>query len=341
MACGCTPSTTCSSCSSTATCGCPVQLSSECIFYKGTDLDCISVTNGMTLEDSLAAINSTICTLNPSGVMLYDVVSADSTHITEVTTVAGDTTTFTLDLAPAFVTIVSNNTTDINTIFDTLDDLPITIGTTTPASIAVTHPSANTWNVNYIGTPTVVQGGVIHSDCTAATRPVTTVNATTKNFLADYLVDYTLAPGDLIKVRASFQSPTSADLGANSTTSISLSSFFTISTLDATILPPSNAPTVSYYYDMEINVISTGYPTGVGVYNALITAKVYKTQGNTATRYYPENNNSASETLVAHTLSEYKSLDWANLDIICKQTGSTASVSAKNDLFRVELVKKI
>lgn len=341
MACGCTPSTTCSSCLSTTTCGCPIQLSSQCIFYQGTDLDCISVTNGMTLGESLAAINSTVCVLNPSGVMYYDVVSADSTHITEVTTVAGDTTTFTLDLAPAFVTTVDNAVTDINTIFDTLTDLPITITTDTPLDIQVTHPSPNLWKVNYIGTPSAVQGGVIYSDCTAATRPTTTVNATTKNFLADYIVDYTLAPGDLIKVRATFQSPTSADLGANSTTSISLSSFFTISTLDATVLPPANAPTVSYYYDLEINVISTGYPTGVGVYNALITGKVYKTQGNTATRYTPENVTSASETLVSHVLSEYKSLDWANLDIICKQTGSTASVSAKNDLFRVELVKKI
>ena len=341
MACGCTPSIPCSSCLSTTTCGCPIQLSSECVFYQGTGLNCISVANGMTIEESLAAINSTICSLNPSGVMLYDVVSANPAHISEVTTVVGNTTTFTLDVAPAFVNIVDNSVTNINTIFDTLDNLPITIGTTTPLSIAVTHPAPNSWIVNYIGTPSAVQGGVIHSDCTQATRPVTTVNATTKNFLADYLTSYSLAPGDLIKVRASFQTPSTVDLGASATTSISLSSFFTISTLDNTVIPSLNPPTVAYYYDIEINVISTGYPTAIGVYNALITAKVYKTLGTSFTRYNPENTNSSSETLVAHTLSEYKSLDWASLDIICKQTGSTVSVSARNDLFRVELVKKI
>lgn len=339
----CTSNTSfCSTCdTNSCTCGCPIQLSSKCIIYKSDALSCLEIQAGTPLEDILKTIDTAFCNITPSGVLSYEVVSADSTHITVVPTQAGTVVTFTLDLAAAFVTRLSNAETNINSIYDILADLPITITTDTPLDIAITHPSVNTWKVNYIGSPTPFLGGVIHSNCTQAIRPVTTTNATTKNFLTNYLTAYSLASGDMIKVRATFQSPTTTDLGANSTTSVSLSSFLTISTLDNTVLPPSNAPTVSYYYDIEINVISTGYPTSVGVYNALVTAKVYKTQGNTGTRYYPENTTSASETLVAHSLSEYKSINWANLDIICKQTGSTVSVSAKNDLFRVELVKKI
>jgi hypothetical protein len=341
MACGCTPLIPCSSCLSTTTCGCPLQLSSECIFYQGSDLNCISVVNGMTLEESFAALNSIVCTLNPSGVMLYDVVSANPAHITELTTVVGNTTTFTLDLAPSFVSTVNNSVTNINSIFDTLSDLPITISTTTPLFIDVVHPSPNVWNVNYIGTPTIVQGGVIYSNCTPATRPVTTANATTKSFSANYLTSYNLIPGDLIKIRTTFQTPSLGDLLAFPTTALNLDSYFTISTRDNTIPPLFNPMAVSYIYDVEVNVISTGYPTSGGAPNALVTAKVYKTIGNSATRYYPENTTSGSEILAAHTLSEYVAINWASLNIYCQQTGSTVSVSAKNDLLRVELVKKI
>jgi hypothetical protein len=92
----------------------------------------------------------------------------------------------------------------------------------------------------------------------------------------------------------------------------------------------------SFLFDLDINVVALS-----GSNNALITGTVHKTLGETNLTYTPNNVTSYTTQQVAHTYSFYDTIDWTTLNIQAQCTGSTVAVPAKNDLFRIELLKKI
>ncbi|TXG82453.1 MAG: hypothetical protein E6R13_04835 [Spirochaetes bacterium] len=326
MSCGCSNT-------SLDTCGCPIQLGTQCVYYKSTTLDCLSATSGTSLEVILQNINDIICTLNPSGVMTYVVESGDTDYLTVGTSVSGNETTYTINLSSSFLTNISNINTSITNINTVLDDLPITLDTDTPSDIEILHTIPNEWRINYVGSsvPTTLSG-VIYANNTQTTRPVGAILATTKSFLANYLTTYNLAIGDVIKVRTSFQLPTIKDFGAGGKCMITLSSGFSQEASN----DGQDTETYSFLIDMDINVIALS-----GSNNALITCQIYKNLGESATNYTPNNSTSPVNQHIAHTYSYYDTINFATLEILARCTGSSSVVEARNDLFRIELLKKI
>ncbi len=329
MSCGCPSSSPCSQ----DPCGCSIQLGTQCVFYESSTLSCLSATSGTSLEVILQNINDIVCTLNPSGQMVYVVESADSTYLTVGTSVVGNETTYTISITPAFLTTITNLGTSITNINTILNDLPITLDTDTPSDIEILHPNPNEWRVNYIGTTTPsVLSGVIYANNTQTTRPVGAILATTKTFLANYLTTYSLAIGDVIKVRTSFQLPTLKDFGNTGKCMIYLSSGFSQSAQN----DGRDTEAYSFLVEMDINVVAL-----TGSNNALITCQIYKNLGNSHLNYTPNNPTSPVNQHIAHTYSYYDSIDFSTLEISARCTGSSSIVEARNDLFRIELLKKI
>lgn len=328
MSCGC-PSSPCSQ----DPCGCSVQLGTQCIFYESDTLTCLSATSGTSLEVILQNLNEIICTLNPSGQLVSVVESNDSSHISVTSSTSGNITTYYIDLSSGFLTTISNLNTSITNINTILDDLPITIDTDTPSDIEILHTLPNEWKVNYIGsTVPSVLSGVIYANHTQTTRPVGAILATTKTFLANYLTTYSLAIGDTIKVRTSFQLPTLKDFGSTGKCMIYLSSGFSQSAQN----DGNDTEAYSFLIDMDINVI-----TLTGSNNALITCQIYKNLGYSNLNYTPNNPTSPVNTHTTHTFSYYDTIDFSTLEISARCTGSSSVVEARNDLFRIELLKKI
>ena len=325
--------------------GCQVQLGTECIFYKSSALDCLSVSTGTSLEDILKNINSLICELTPSARMEYVVQSGDD-NLTVVTTVDGTTTTFTITLSVDFLSTISSIETSISDINAILADLPITIDTDTPASIEILHPSANTWKVNYLGSSPNI-GGVLYSDLTqlsiANQNSASLVRRKHKTF--NYITDYgTPQVGDIIRAKTTFQVPSYYVLGANGgrvsfavggdPTGVSNSAALTY--IDGS----QSNKALSFIAELEINVLSLS----TSATNAVVSGKLFRIDPESFSDYdYISNPVSTTLTQVSHMLSFYCNIDWSQItfNTYCSGAYNPLAISAKNDLFTIELIKKI
>jgi hypothetical protein len=318
MACGCENT-------SLNQCGCEIQLGSECIFYKSETLDCIPAVSGDSLEVILSRINDFICTNSPSGVTTTVVASADPTKITVTSATSGTTTTYYVDIADVYQDY-------INSTFVYLQDT-ITSGDQTNLLLIQDLDTRVTAIEDCCDTiSNLALSGVIYANNAPLTRPNAATLATTKSFLANYITTYSLAVGDVIKVRSSFQLPTIKDFGSTGFCSILLSSGTNLSGRN----DGQDTEAYSFLFDLDINVVALS-----GSNNALITGTVHKTLGETNLTYTPNNVTSYTTQQVAHTYSFYDTIDWTTLNIQAQCTGSTVAVPAKNDLFRIELLKKI
>lgn len=323
MACGnCPPSSPCSQ----DPCGCPIQLGTECVYYRSDTLSCIPAYSGDTLEVILGRIDEFICTNSPSGLTTTVVASADPNKITVTSLTSGTTTTYYVDIADVYQDY-------INSTFVYLQDT-ITDGDQTNLLLIQDLDTRVTAIEDCCDTiSNLALSGVIYANNAPLTRPNAAVLATTKSFLTNYITTYSLAIGDVIKVRSSFQMPSIKDFGNSGICKILLSSGTELAGRND--IAQSNE-VFSFLFDIDINVVALS-----GSNNALITGTVHKTQGETNTTYSPNNNTSNTVQQIAHTYSFYDTIDWTTLNIQAQCTGSTVSVSAKNDLFRIELLKKI
>ena len=95
-------------------CGCSHQHSSECIFYKGSNLSCINVNYGDDLQTVLENINETVCNLSPSGSVT--VVDSCDANIEVSSETNGNTTTYTVCLNSDITDQITENTNNISTI---------------------------------------------------------------------------------------------------------------------------------------------------------------------------------------------------------------------------------
>ena len=320
MACGnCPPSSPCSQ----DPCGCPIQLGTECVYYRSDTLSCIPAYSGDTLEVILGRIDEFICNNSPSGLTSTVVASADPDKITVTSVTSGTTTTYYVDIADVYQDYINSTFVHLqNTITDG-DQTNLLLIQDLDTRVTAIETCCDTIS-------NLALSGVIYANNAPLTRPLLATTATTKSFLANYITTYSLAIGDVIKVRTSFQLPTVKDYGG--VCAILLSSGTNL----AGINDGQGTEDYSFLFDIDINVVAL-----TGSNNALITGNVYKNRGETNTIYSPNNTTSYINTHIAHTYSFYDTIDWTTLNIQAQCTGSTVSVSAKNDLFRIELLKKI
>lgn len=338
----------CNSCQDNinSTCnGCGSQINSQCVFYQGETLSCISVSTGLDLESILSRINDAICAIDPGASQITVVDSADPDHVTVTSTVSGTTTTYHVDVSNVTLLRIDNLESEVININNTLADLPISIITNTPSYLTVSHPAPNSWIVDFTGTIST-GGGVIYANNSLLQRPITTAFATTKSYTANYLTTHSLQNGEIIKVKASFQLPASILFPAPGFVTryctLSIGSGTFIFQFDA---PPLKLATDVYsiLIDVNIHVVSR---TALATNNALITGELkavlsdYTLEGNSSTVFSP-NNNSVSPGFqpACHTVNNYCSLDWTNLDIVAGCSGSSGVVPAESNLFSIELVK--
>lgn len=304
-------------------CGCEIQLGSECIFYKSETLDCIPASSGDSLEVILSRINDFICTNSPSGVTTTVVASADPTKITVTSATSGTTTTYYVDIADVYQDYINSTFVHLQNTITSGDQTNLLLIGDLDTRVTAIEDCCDTIS-------NLALSGVIYANNAPLTRPNAATLATTKSFLANYITTYSLAVGDVIKVRSSFQMPTIKDYGG--ICAILLSSGTNLAGLN----DGQDTEAYSFLFDLDINVVALS-----GSNNALITGTVHKTLGKTNETYSPNNVTSYTTQQVAHTYSFYDTIDWTTLNIQAQCTGSTVSVLAKNDLFRIELLKKI
>jgi hypothetical protein len=304
-------------------CGCEIQLGSECIFYKSETLDCIPASSGDSLEVILSRINDFICTNSPSGVTTTVVASADPTKITVTSATSGTTTTYYVDIADVYQDYINSTFVHLQNTITSGDQTNLLLIGDLDTRVTAIEDCCDTIS-------NLALSGVIYANNTPLTRPLSATLATTKSFLVNYITTYSLAVGDVIKVRSSFQMPTIKDYGG--ICAILLSSGTNLAGLN----DGQDTEAYSFLFDLDINVVALS-----GSNNALITGTVHKTLGETNLTYTPNNVTSYTTQQVAHTYSFYDTIDWTTLNIQAQCTGSTVAVPAKNDLFRIELLKKI
>jgi hypothetical protein len=304
-------------------CGCEIQLGSECIFYKSETLDCIPASSGDSLEVILSRINDFICTNSPSGVTTTVVASADPTKITVTSATSGTTTTYYVDIADVYQDYINSTFVHLQNTITSGDQTNLLLIGDLDTRVTAIEDCCDTIS-------NLALSGVIYANNAPLTRPLSATLATTKSFLVNYITTYSLAVGDVIKVRSSFQMPTIKDYGG--ICAILLSSGTNLAGLN----DGQDTEAYSFLFDLDINVVALS-----GSNNALITGTVHKTLGETNLTYTPNNVTSYTTQQVAHTYSFYDTIDWTTLNIQAQCTGSTVAVPAKNDLFRIELLKKI
>jgi hypothetical protein len=304
-------------------CGCEIQLDAQCIFYKSETLDCIPASSGDSLEVILSRINDFICTNSPSGVTTTVVASADPTKITVTSATSGTTTTYYVDIADVYQDYINSTFVHLQNTITSGDQTNLLLIGDLDTRVTAIEDCCDTIS-------NLALSGVIYANNAPLTRPNAATLATTKSFLANYITTYSLAVGDVIKVRSSFQMPTIKDYGG--ICAILLSSGTNLAGLN----DGQDTEAYSFLFDLDINVVALS-----GSNNALITGTVHKTLGETNLTYTPNNVTSYTTQQVAHTYSFYDTIDWTTLNIQAQCTGSTVAVPAKNDLFRIELLKKI
>ena len=304
-------------------CGCEIQLGSECIFYKSETLDCIPASSGDSLEVILSRINDFICTNSPSGVTTTVVASADPTKITVTSATSGTTTTYYVDIADVYQDYINSTFVHLQNTITSGDQTNLLLIGDLDTRVTAIEDCCDTIS-------NLALSGVIYANNAPLTRPLSATLATTKSFLVNYITTYSLAVGDVIKVRSSFQMPTIKDYGG--ICAILLSSGTNLAGLN----DGQDTEAYSFLFDLDINVVALS-----GSNNALITGTVHKTLVETNLTYTPNNVTSYTTQQVAHTYSFYDTIDWTTLNIQAQCTGSTVAVPAKNDLFRIELLKKI
>jgi hypothetical protein len=322
MACGCPPSIT--PCSSDP-CGCSVQLGTQCIFYQSDTLSCIPAYSGDSLEVILGRIDEFICNNSPSGLTTTVVASADPDKITVTSVTSGTTTTYYVDIADAYQNYINSTFVHLQNTITSGDQTNLLLIGDLDTRVTAIEDCCDTIS-------SLALSGVIYANNAPLTRPNAATLATTKSFLANYITTYSLAVGDVIKIRSSFQLPTIKDFGSGGICKILLSSGTELAGRN----DGQDNEAYSFLFDLDINVVALSESN-----NALITGTVHKTLGETNLTYTPNNVTSYTTQQVAHTYSFYDTIDWTTLNIQAQCTGSTVAVPAKNDLFRIELLKKI
>lgn len=119
----------CYNSSCTSTCGCPQQVKGTCVFYQGTNLDCLDVTKGDDYDSILANLNTLICNLNPPSGIATVVTGCSSITVTNPSD-----NVYNVCLSTATQTQINNNTTTVaalsacltNTVADITVDSSIT-----------------------------------------------------------------------------------------------------------------------------------------------------------------------------------------------------------------------
>jgi hypothetical protein len=337
----CTGCTTCINNTNTTCNGCPQQVGSQCVVYNGELLSCISVTAGLDLETILGLINSAICAIDPATSQLTIVDSANTNNVTVTSTTLGTTTTYHVDVSNVLLMRITSIESSITTINSTLLDLPINIVNNTPAYLTINHPIPNRWEFSYIG-PMPNNGGVVYADNVKLSRPVSTGVAVAKTFTANYTTAYALAVGNVIKVKGTFQVPSST-IPTSRSCKISVGG----GVLDLEYVAPIGAGSSNVYsvdFDLQIHVVSA---TPLAANNAVIRGTVLSTFSDNSlgfdSDYVFSPNNLVSPNLqpIAHTMNNYCSLDWSSLAIDASLSGSTVTIDSQANIFSIELVKLI
>lgn len=166
-------------------CGCTVQVPGTCVFYQGTNLDCIDATKGDTYDSILQSINDIICDLQPptgqtytagTGILITgNVISIDPTITTRITNTENN------------ITALQNCVTQ-------------TVKNITSTSLSVTLAGQNscgrTLNIEYTppAIPLSQKQGIIHN----ITEDVTINLSQTYSY---DLSPYGLKAGDLVKIK--------------------------------------------------------------------------------------------------------------------------------------------
>lgn len=337
----------CNSCNdnvSTGCNGCASQINSKCIIYTGEILGCIATSTNTDLETILENINAAICALDPLTERITIVDSANPDHVTVTSTVAGSTTTYHVDVSNVTLLRITNLETSVTNINNTLADLPISIITNTPSYLTVSHPAPNSWIVDFTGSLSTC-GGVIYANNAKLTRPVTDTYTTTKYYTTNYLTTHSIQNGEVIKVKTTFQIPLSGPTDNPGY----VERYCQLSVGAGAFLFKAKSPDTKqspdfYLVEMEIEIhVVSKIPLIPN--NALITGvttavRTKPSEGDSSTVFSP-NNQLVSPNFqpICHTVNNYCSLDWTNLDIIAGCTGSTISTPAQSNLFSVELVK--
>lgn len=204
----CLPCNTCNStCSKTCSCktynvtecGCPQQIDSKCVFYKGPTTPCLEITTSTNLEDIIEAIDAAICDLSPVSGNIYNVAGV-SGQITVVETEVGNTTTFTVGIDSNITNKITNLESAVTTLQTCCDESVKEITTDTPSYLTITDEGSGTWNIDFNPSTTTTFDGIIHSDIVAATTPTGTgADVLVKSFSNNYVANNDIQDGDEIR----------------------------------------------------------------------------------------------------------------------------------------------
>ena len=327
----------CSSCNcnvcscSVDACGCPQDVNSKCVFYKGTTTSCLGITTGTNLQDIIQAFDAAICDLpTPSGGNTY-VVSGTTNQIVVTSTTAGSQTTYTVALSPTITTHLTNIDSDIVTLGNCTATSIQGLTTSSP-EITVTPNGASgcgkTWSIDWTppsGTPNY--DGIIYNNTSIQQPSGAGGDQIVEFFKWDYNTNSALAIGDEIRFEISGQVQSSAS-GVDTVTL----EFFDVGT--ASII---SSTTYNAFTSTPVNKISSWEFSG-SIVKAAASVGAYKINFETT------NNLDfmfINPTFVKRPYVQY-STDFSNLKINLKFNNVSHLVSNNYvHKFMVEVRKKI
>ena len=167
--CSCTNNCSCTCYSQNAdTCGCTYN-SAKCIIYKGDTSTCNPdlLTKGQDAETILKNIVDFVCDFTPSGQLFYN-VHGTTNEINVSSSVAGNTTTYTVSLDSDITDAISDLQSDVATLQTCCDNSVKTIVTDTPEYLTISDDSNGNYTINYAApSGVVVLDGIIYNDLDA------------------------------------------------------------------------------------------------------------------------------------------------------------------------------
>lgn len=201
MACPCTTNS-CNNCS------CTYPSTTACVTWKGASISCgdtVIATQGDVLTDILTNITDLACgNITPSGQVYIVEGVTNQTTVTENT--VGNETTYTVGLASAITTTISNHTSSIasinacltNTVEDLISD-----------TITITEESSDscgrTLRLEFTPSGSVSYDGIVYNDTTKVGTTGGVGNKTLKSFDYDYLFNNNITENDEIRFKATGQ----------------------------------------------------------------------------------------------------------------------------------------
>jgi len=186
-------------------CGCKDIVKGKCVFYNGSNLDCIGVTKGDDYDSILAVLDTKICELEPPSAVTTIVQGCSNITVTSNST--GNVTTYTVCLDSDVSAQIDNNTTNISTISTCLSN---TVADIVSNTAIITEESSDdcgrTIRIELptpSGTPTY--NGIVYNNTTKSTYTNTAGTKILKSYTGSYITNNLLSDEEEIRFRATGQ----------------------------------------------------------------------------------------------------------------------------------------